>query len=101
MIRHVVMWKFLEQAEGAPREENLRKAKTLLDDLPRRIPGILEWDVGVNVVPSEQSHDLVLVSAFADASSLDAYQKHAEHQRVVTFLRKVHRGRVVVDYERT
>ena len=100
MIRHVVMWKFLEHAEGAERAENLRKAKMLLDELPHKIPQILEWEAGLNAIPSDQSHDLVLVSGFADRLALVAYQEHAEHRRVVGFLRKVHCGRVVVDYER-
>jgi len=65
-----------------------------------RIAQILEWEVGINIIPSEQSRDLVLVSSFADRAALAAYQQHAEHQRVVGFLRKVHCGRVVVDYER-
>ena len=31
MIRHIVMWKFKEMAEGATKAENLRKVKGLLE----------------------------------------------------------------------
>ena len=98
MLKHIVMWKFRETAEGASREENLRKATALIESLRGRIPEILRLEVGIDVSRSEQSYDLVLCSDFADVHGLRAYQKHPEHVRVVEFLRKVHAGRIVVDY---
>lgn len=38
MIRHIVMWKFKEMAEGATKAENLRKVKSLLEAC--RIPSL-------------------------------------------------------------
>ena len=38
MIRHIVMWKFKETAEGATKAENLHKVKGLLEALPDTIP---------------------------------------------------------------
>lgn len=98
MLRHIVMWKFKESAEGASREENLKKAKALIESLKGRIPEIRQLDVGIDVLQSDQSYDLVLNSDFADAHALRAYQKHPDHVRVVEFLRKVHAGRISVDY---
>jgi hypothetical protein len=98
MLKHVVMWKFKDSAEGGSREQNLKKAKGLIESLKGRIPEIRQLEVGIDVSQSEQSYDLVLSSEFADVNALLAYQKHPDHVRVVEFLRKVHGGRIVVDY---
>jgi hypothetical protein len=97
-MRHIVMWKFRDFAEGATREVNLVKAKLLLESLKSLIPGILKFDVGIDFSRTERSFDLVLVSEFLDAETLKAYQNHPDHVRVVEFLRMVHDGRIVVDY---
>jgi Stress responsive A/B Barrel Domain len=46
----------------------------------------------------KHTYDLVLNSDFADAHALRAHQEHPDHVRVVEFLRKVHAGRIPVDY---
>ena len=98
MIRHIVFWKFLEQAEGAHREENLRLAKGLLEGLKGEIPEILELEVGIDITRIPASFDLVLNSLFRDVESLAAYQAHPAHLKVVEFLRKVQSARAVTDY---
>jgi hypothetical protein len=99
MIKHIVFWKFLDQAEGAGKNANLAKARDLLQGLPEEIPQIRLLEVAVGVQPSPQSYDLVLYSHFDDLESLAAYQRHPAHLRVVEFLRKVQSARAVVDYE--
>ncbi len=99
MLKHIVMWKFKESAEGATREENLRKAKSLLDALPPRIPQIKIFEVGIDILHSDSSCDLVLISGFDDDTSLVAYQNHPDHVAVVEFLRKVQAAKVVVDFK--
>ncbi len=98
MLKHIVVWKFRESAEGATREENLKTAKRLLEMLPSRIREIRRFEVGIDVSQGEQSYDLVLSSEFSDGQALHAYQVHPDHVRLVEFLRKVHQGRIVVDY---
>lgn len=99
MIRHIVCWKFLDHAEEAPKAENLRKAKSMLESLPGKIPEILSLEVGIDSTQGPGSFDLVLNGTFASAPALEAYQRHPAHGNVVTFLRLVQSGRVVVDYE--
>ena len=99
MIRHIVCWKFLDSAQGAPKGENLRRAKGMLDALPRSIPEILALEVGIDTAHGETSGDLVLTGSFASQASLEAYQRHPEHQKVVVFLRNVQVSKFVVDYE--
>ena len=98
MVRHIVMWKFRATAEGRTREENLSKAKVLLESLKNHIPEIRSLEVGIDVSHTDSSYDLVLLSEFTDARALSAYQKHPAHVDVVEFLRKVHGGRIIVDH---
>ena len=99
MITHVVMWKFKDTAEGHEKAANLVMAKELLEELKGKIPEIRGMQVGLDLVHSAQSYDLVLVARFDSLQALETYRDHPEHQRVVRFLRSVHGGRVVVDFE--
>jgi hypothetical protein len=99
MITHVVVWKFKDISEGSEKAENLQKAKVLLEELKGIIPEIREMRVGIDLVHSPQSYDLALVAEFGSLEDLATYRDHPEHQRVVRFLRSVHNGRVVVDFE--
>jgi hypothetical protein len=99
VIRHIVCWKFLDHAEGASKAENLRKAKSMLDRLPGRIPEILSLEVGIDATKGPRSFDLALNGTFASPAALEAYQRHPEHVDVVTFLRLVQSEKTVVDYE--
>lgn len=98
MIRHIVLWKFLDRAEGTTREENLRKAKGMLDALPRRIPEIISFETGTGVTHGDRTFDLALNGTFDSVASLEAYQRHPDHLGVVQFLRHVRSEKAVVDY---
>jgi hypothetical protein len=99
MIKHIVCWKFLGHAGGTSKAENLRKAKSMLESLPEKIPEILALEVGIDSTQGPASFDLALNGTFASVSALDAYQRHPEHVNVVGFLRLVQSEKVVVDYE--
>ncbi len=99
MLRHIVMWKFLTYAESADKKQNLLKAKALLESLRGKIKEIRFLEVGIDVTHTERSYDLVLYTEFDNPAALVAYQQHAEHVKVVEFLRKVQSERGVIDYE--
>ncbi len=79
MIKHVVMWKLKEEAEGATKAENARKIKQMLEELPDKIPQ--------------------LITKFDSVEDGRIYQNHPEHQKVSQFVSKVRLARTVVDYE--
>jgi quinol monooxygenase YgiN len=91
MIRHVVMWKLKNPAD-APR------FKALLDSCRELVAGTLEFDVGIRADGFEANADVVLVSTFADAAALDAYQKHPHHQAVSAQLGPLRELRSVLDH---
>lgn len=100
MVKHIVMWKLKDFAEGASREENARKLKAKLEALEGTIPELQKAEVGINFDASPAAYDVVLYSEFADRDALRAYQRHPEHQRLISeFLDKVRIDKKVVDYE--
>ncbi len=99
MIRHIVMWKFKDEAQGASKTENLLKAKALLEACAGIVPGMLTLEVAMAQPGLEATYDLVLNSAFADHAALDAYQNHPQHVALKPFLGDVRLERQCMDYE--
>ena len=93
MIHHIVQWTLKDPAE-APR------FKALLDGCAGLVPGMLAFEVGIRTPALEANTDVVLVSSFADAAALDAYQRHPRHRAVAAQLGPMRRERHVLDFER-
>jgi len=79
MIRHVVMFRFKEEAGEAER----RSVSEGLSALPDSIPEIVRYDHGSDLELREGNFDYVLVAEFADAQAFERYVGHPEHQRFV------------------
>jgi heme-degrading monooxygenase HmoA len=99
MLKHIVMWRLKEHAEGADKATNARAIKAALEGLRGRIPGMLALEVGLDVDRSPAAFDVVLYSEFESAEALAAYQVHPEHEKVAALIGRVRSERVVVDYE--
>ena len=99
MIKHIVMWKLEESAEGNSKLENAQIIKKKLEALVGIIPEIIELEVGIDMLGTNQSYDVVLVSTFKGLEELDIYAKHPEHVKVGEFVGKVRKDRIAVDYE--
>ncbi|NLK87764.1 MAG: Dabb family protein [Clostridiaceae bacterium] len=98
MIKHIVMWKLKDFAQGCTREENAQKIKSMLEALTMKIEQIKYLEVGINVNKSNMAFDAVLISEFEDEQKLEEYRKHPEHVKVSEFVSKVRDDRRVVDY---
>ena len=99
MIRHIVMWKFKDFAEGLSREENILKVKSMLEALPEKIDFIREMQVQVNVNPKEGMYDAVLLSTFDNLEDVGHYRVHPEHKKVSSYVALIKENRASVDYE--
>ena len=98
MIKHVVMWKLLENAEGVNREENARRIKESLEGLNGKIKEIRRLVVGINSGKDQSAWDVVLISEFDSYADLEAYANHPLHKEAGAFIQKVRDQRAVVDY---
>jgi hypothetical protein len=94
MLRHVVFFKFKDEV----REEEIVALEKSLAELPPNIPEILSFEFGRDVVRSERSYDLALVSTFKDLEAMQHYQKHPDHQIVLQKINKLCERVVVVDF---
>ena len=99
MLKHIVMWRLKESAEGRTKTENAIRMKEMLDLLPYKIKEIKRLEVAFNTLNTPASYDLVLIVDFANLLDLQAYQEHPEHIKVGDFILRVREARAVVDYE--
>ena len=100
MIRHIVMFKFLETAEGRTRAENVRIAKEMLEALQGVVPTLLASEVRIAADGSaDGNYDLILIADYADMDALNAYIVHPEHKKVGEFMRGVRESRACIDFE--
>ncbi|SFD40888.1 Dabb family protein [Massilia yuzhufengensis] len=99
MIKHIVMWKLKDEAEGADRATNAREMKRRLDECANIVPGQLKFEVVLAQPGLEATYDVVLYSEFADKAALEAYAVHPTHKAVVPFIGAIREGRQCMDYE--
>jgi quinol monooxygenase YgiN len=98
MIKHIVMWKLKEQAEGADRAANAREMKRRLDECAHIVPGILKFEVVIAQPGLEATYDVLLYSEFEDKAALDAYATHPTHKALVPFIGAIREARQCMDY---
>jgi len=99
MLQHVVMWKMKDSALGKERSALAVEMKERLLALVGKVPEIRSFQVGLNELPGETAHDVVLVSSFDDLDALQRYVKNADHQTVVAFAGQAVAERRAVDYQ--
>jgi len=100
LIKHIVMWKLKEHAEGADKATNAHKMKALLESCSGLVPGTGAFEVALAAPGLEATYDVVLYSEFADAAALAAYQRHPVHVAMKPFIGAVRLERQCMDYER-
>ncbi len=98
MLKHIVMWRFRENAEGKSRREHALWMKENLEALVGVIPQIQTLEVGVNEFESDAAFDAVLTVTFLSKEDLDIYKVHPAHVAVSKHCESVRETRVVVDY---
>ena len=99
MVKHVVMWKLKESAEGNDKMQNKVLMKEKLLALKQNIQQIDSMEVGFNFNPTDAAYDVLLISTHDSKSALAEYAAHPDHQEVASFIGKVVEDRKVVDFE--
>jgi hypothetical protein len=95
MITHIVFFKLSNPSPG-----NITATRDKLLGMAGKISVIRHMEVGVDVVRSERSYDLALVTRFDSLADLQAYQLHPCHaDDVVPHVKSVCSSIVAVDYE--
>ncbi len=94
MITHIVFFKLKDRS---PR--SVEKARALLLGMKGKIPQLRHLEVGLDVLHSERSYDIALVTRFDSLEELEAYQKHPVHVEVAKYMNSVRESSITVDYE--
>ncbi len=95
MITHIV---FFRLKEFSP--EKAAEARAMLLSMDGKVEMLRHLEVGVDLVRSERSYDLALVTKFDSMADLDAYQVHPHHAgEVIPYMRANCSSIVAVDYE--
>ena len=67
-------------------EAQKKQAQLEIGNLQGKIPGLLDTWTGINVSPRGQGYEFGGVMRFANKRSLDAYQTHPEHVKLLSWL---------------
>lgn len=98
MIKHIVMWKLKNFAEGGSKDENALLVKSKLEGLKKKIKQVKVLEVGFNLNTSSTTYDIVLYAEFETMEDLNKYKTHPEHKKVGDFVSKVRQERKAIDY---
>jgi quinol monooxygenase YgiN len=99
MVKHIIMWRLRDSAEGFSKAENAQRMKQQLEELGRRIREIKYLEVGININITQDAFDVVLYSEFENQDDLETYQNHPAHLAFKEFISEIRTEKRVVDYE--
>lgn len=100
MIKHIVLFKLADEAEGKTRDENALIIKRQLEALKDLIPEIHKIKVDINHQDAaKDNYDIILDSEFKSLDNLNIYATHPEHLKVGDYVKKVRISRSAIDYE--
>ncbi len=94
MITHIVFFKLKDRSQ-----RSVEKARDVLLGLKGRIQQLRHLEAGTDVLHSERSYDIALVTKFESLQDLETYQKHPVHVEVAKYMTSVRESSVTVDYE--
>jgi hypothetical protein len=95
MITHIVLFKL---ADATP--ANISATRDKLLSMQGIILQLRHLEAGVDVIRSERSYDVALLTRFDSLADLQEYQVHPYHAgEVIPFMKSVCSSIVAVDYE--
>ncbi len=94
MITHIVLFKLKDRSE-----QSIARTVQVLKDMEGKIEELKFLEVGVDIIHSERSYDIALVTKFESMDGLNAYQVHPVHKKVIEHMAEVRESSASVDYE--
>ncbi len=99
MIKHIVMWRFKEEAEGRTKLQNMELVRDRLYALVPLVPQIKNMEIGFDFGHTPMSYDMMLYTEFESKEDLNIYAVDGEHAKVKKIVAATTEARVVLDYE--
>ena len=94
MITHIVLFKLKDRSP-----ESVARTAQVLRDMEGKIDELLSIEVGTDVLHSERSYDIALITKFESLEALGAYQVHPVHKKVIEHMNEARESSVAVDFE--
>lgn len=94
MIKHIVFFKLKDSSS-----ESVIRTANVLRNMEGKIPQLVSLEVGVDVIRSERSYDIALITEVQSLEDLQAYQVHPVHQEVIQHMNEFKESSIAVDYE--
>ena len=94
MIRHIVLFRIKDEFK-----DEIPQLVKNFEGMAGRIEGMLELQAGADILHSERSYDLALITVFQDRAAFDAYQTHPVHMPVRKRMHEVRSASVACDFE--
>ena len=95
MIKHIVCLKIKEEYKN-----RIEEAKNTLLSMKGRVPTVIDINVGIDLLHSERSYDIILEVILESMEQLEIYQKDLYHCTVVKpLMHEIRSASVAVDYE--
>lgn len=93
MIKHIVCFKLKNPEDAA-------EVKRILLSMEGKVPQIRSIEVGIDMLHSERSYDVILQVVVDNMTELEEYQKDTYHcSTVKPFMHAARETSVAVDYE--
>jgi len=97
MVKHIVLWNFVDTMTEEQKQEAVAKMKQLLEPIKELVPGAVDIQVIGNQVTSS-NRDVALISTFETMEALATYQTHPAHVEAGKYVRSVTCDRACMDY---
>lgn len=94
MIRHIVLFKIKDEFKS-----EIPQLVKNFQGMKGKIEGMLDLEAGQDILKSDRSYDLALVTVFDSMASFEAYQTHPVHQPVRKRMHEVRSASVSCDFE--
>ena len=99
MIRHIIMFKFLEVKNEDDRLQKINRMKAAFSPLRNIINVVESYEVAINEKKTDFSYDVAIISEYISWENLEIYIKHPEHQKAIESCKDIKKDKAVVDYE--
>ena len=94
MIRHIVLFNIKDEYKS-----ELPQLVKAFYGMKGKIEGMLDLEAGQDILHSERSYDLALITVFDSRATFDAYQTHPVHLPVKKRMHEVRETSVACDFE--
>ncbi|XEC93261.1 Dabb family protein [Paenibacillus tarimensis] len=94
MITHIVLFKLKDRSQ-----QSVERTAAVLRAMEGQMEELKYIEVGTDVLHSERSYDIALITKFESMAALEAYQVHPVHKKVIEHMSEVRESAVSVDYE--